>query len=34
MAVGLSFAILNITILTPLFIIGFVPGGLSPGGII
>ena len=34
LAVGLSFAILNITILTPALIIGFITGGLSHGGII
>ena len=34
LAVGLSFSLLNITILTPALIIGFVTGGLSHGGII
>lgn len=34
LAVGLSFSILNITILTPALIIGFVTGGMSHGGII
>ncbi len=34
LAVGLSFSILNITILTPALIIGFITGGMSHGGII
>lgn len=34
LAVGLSFSVLNITILTPALVIGFVTGGLSHGGII
>jgi putative Mn2+ efflux pump MntP len=34
LAVGLSFAILDITILTPALIIGFITGGMSHGGII
>jgi putative Mn2+ efflux pump MntP len=34
LAVGLSFAVLNITILTPALIIGFVTGGMSHAGII
>lgn len=34
LAVGLSFAILNITILTPALIIGFITGGMSHAGII
>lgn len=34
LAVGLSFSILNITILTPALIIGFITGGLSHAGII
>ncbi len=34
LAVGLSFSILNITILTPALVIGFITGGLSHGGII
>lgn len=34
LAVGLSFAILNIVIFTPALIIGFVTGGMSHAGII
>lgn len=34
LAVGLSFSILNITILTPALIIGFITGGMSHAGII
>ena len=34
LAVGLSFAVLNITILAPALIIGFITGGLSHAGII
>jgi len=34
LAVGLSFAVLNITILTPALIIGFITGGMSHAGII